>query len=213
MSGAGASGVVSKKKSTHAAEQDRADVAEARRNWFANVGEVCVKDLIFIDEFGATTNMQRAYGRALRGERVVSKVPHGHWKTLSTIAAMSSQGMVASASFDGATDAATFVAFIRDAVVPLLRPGQVVVMDNLACHKNPEVARQIESHGARLIYLPPYSPDFNPIELAFSKVKTFLRKLARRTVDALFTAIAQALALIMPGDATNYMIYRGYSLQ
>lgn len=156
--------------------------------------------------------MQRRYGRGPRGERVLSKVPHGHWKTISTIAAMGGQGMVASASFDGATDALTFAAFIRDAVVPVLRPGQVVVMDNLACHKHPDVARAIHACGARLVYLPPYSPDLNPIELAISKVKTILRTLARRSVDALFTAIASALAAVTENDATNYMLHRGYTL-
>jgi len=143
---------------------------------------------------------------------VFSKVPHGHWKTLSTIAAMSAQGMVASASFDGATDTATFLAFIRDAVVPVLHPGQIVVMDNLACHKDSEIALMLRSCGARLLYLPPYSPDLNPIELAISKIKTLLRKLARRSVDSLFAAIAEALASISSTDATHYMLYRGYPL-
>ncbi len=156
--------------------------------------------------------MQRLYGRGPRGQRVFSKVPHGHWKTISTIAAMSSQGMVASASFDGATDTPTFIAFIRGAVVPALQPGQVVVMDNLACHKDSEIARLLNDCGAKLLYLPPYSPDLNPIELAISKIKTLLRKLARRSVDTLFTAIAEALASISSTDATHYMLHRGYPL-
>jgi len=120
--------------------------------------------------------------------------------------------MVASASFDGATDAATFAAFIQDALVPILLPGQVVVMDNLSCHKGPSVAPMIERTGARVVYLPPYSPDLNPIELAFSKIKSLLRKFARRTVDSLFAAIAEALASITCADATNYMLHRGYTL-
>jgi transposase len=157
--------------------------------------------------------MQRLYGRAPRGQRVQSKVPHGHWKTISTIAAMSPQGIVAASSFDGATDEAIFRQFIAEALVPQLKPGQVVVMDNLACHKRPKIRELIEGCGARVLYLPPYSPDFNPIEMAISKIKTLLRKLARRTVDGLLTAISAALASITAADAIHYMLHCGYPLQ
>jgi len=157
--------------------------------------------------------MQRLYGRAAGGQRVPSKVPHGHWKTISTIAAMSSQGMVAASSFDGATDEAIFRNFVAEVLVPQLKAGQVVVLDNLACHKRPKIAELIAGCGARVVYLPPYSPDLNPIEMAISKVKTLLRKLARRTVDALFAAISTALASITAEDATHYMLHRGYSLR
>ena len=166
-----------------------------------------------IDEFGATTAMQRAYGRAPPGERVVAAVPHGHWTVVSTIAAMTVDGVIASASFDGATDTDVFVAFVREALVPALAPGQVVVMDNLAPHKAPAVGRLIASAGARLLLLPPYSPDFNPIEQAISKVKTVLRKLAPRTPDGLYDGIGEALASVTPADATAYFRDCGYVLR
>ena len=184
-----------------------------RDTWFQRLGEVRVGQLVFIDEFGATTTMQRTHGRAAPGERVVSRVPHGHWKVLSTIAAMTVNGITVSATFDGATDADTFIAFVREGLVPMLVPGQVVVLDNLSAHKTPEVRRLIESAGARLAPLPPYSPDLNPIELAISKIKTVLRKLARRSVDGLMSGIGDALGSITADDALSYLAYRGYTLR
>lgn len=169
--------------------------------------------LVFIDEFGASTQMQRTHGRAPKGQRVVAKVPHGHWKSISTIAAMTTRGMTACASFDGATDAELFALFVREALVPTLVPGQIVVLDNLSAHKTPIVKRMVEEAGARLLPLPPYSPDLNPIEQAISKVKTILRSMARREVKALFTAIKQALASISKDDAIAYMRHSGYPLQ
>ena len=184
----------------------------ARDLWFGRFADVRVDQLVFIDEFGATTTMQRTHGRAPPGERVVSKVPHGHWKVISTIAAMTVGGIGASASFDGATDTELFVTFVREALLPTLVPGQVVVMDNLPAHKSPQVDRLIESAGCRVLRLPPYSPDFNPIEQAISKVKSVLRKLAHRSVDGLFEGIAQALGSISPTDALHYIAHGGYSL-
>ena len=185
----------------------------ARDAWFGRVAGVRLDQLVLLDEFGATTQMQRTHGRAPPGERVVAAVPHGHWKVISTTAAMTVRGIVAAASFDGATDADLFVAFVRDGLVPVLRPGHVVVMDNLAPHKVPGVARLVGSAGARVLLLPPYSPDFNPIEQAFSKVKSVLRKLARRTVDGLFDGIGQALASVTPADAAAYIRHSGYTLR
>ena len=183
---------------------------DARDAWFEQFADVRLDRLVFVDEFGAATNMQRTHGRAPPGKRVVSKVPHGHWKTISTIAALTVKGIVASASFDGATDTELFVAFIAEALVPTLRPGQVVVMDNLQPHKSPQVRRLVEATGARLILLPPYSPDFNPIEQAISKVKAALRSLAKREVEALFDGIGEALALVTAEDARNYITHCGY---
>ncbi len=183
-----------------------------RASWFEQFADVRVDQLVFIDEFGATTTMQRTHGRAPPGERVVSRVPHGHWKVLSTIAAMTVGGISVSATFDGATDADTFAAFVREGLVPTLFPGQVVVLDNLSSHKAPEVRRLVESAGATLLLLPPYSPDFNPIELAISKIKTVLRTLARRSVDGVMTGIGEALGSITPNDALHYIAYRGYLL-
>jgi len=186
-------------------------VKAARDMWFEQFAGVRVNQLVFLDEFGATTTMQRTHGRAAPGERVVTKVPHGHWKMISTIAAMSVNGIVASGSFDGATDTELFVAFVREALLPVLEPGQVLVMDNLPAHKSPQVDRLVESVGARVLRLPPYSPDFNPIEMAISKIKTVLRKLARRSVDGLFTGIGDALGSIRSTDALNYIAHWGYA--
>lgn len=172
-----------------------------------------VGQLVFLDEFGATTTMQRTHGRAPPGTRVVARVPHGHWKVLSTIAAMTVRGMVAAATFDGATDADTFVAFVREGLVPALAPGQVVVLDNLSAHHVPDVRRLVESAGATLLPLPPYSPDLNPIEQAISKIKTVLRKLARRDVGGLLDGIAEALGSIRADDALGYIAHSGYAVR
>ena len=130
---------------------------------------------------------------------------------ISTIAAMSINGVVASGSFDGATDTELFVTFVREALVPLLKPGQVLVMDNLPAHKSSQIDRLVEATCARVLRLPPYSPDFNPIEMAISKIKTLLRALARRSVDGLFNAIGEALESIRPTDALNYIAHCGYA--
>jgi transposase len=142
---------------------------------------------------------------------VVCKTPRGHWKVLSTIAAMTARGMLGYGTFDGATDTETFLTFVRDGLVPHLRPGQVVVLDNLPAHKSPKVGEMIESAGARVLRLPPYSPDFNPIEMAISKIKSLLRKLARRTVDALMQAIGEAVAAVTAADALGFIRHCGYA--
>ena len=166
---------------------------------------------VFLDEFGAATNMARTHARGPRGRRVVCKTPHGHWKILSTIAALSVHGMLGCATFDGATDTETFLLFLREGLVPHLRPGQVVVLDNLPAHKSPTVDALIASAGARVLRLPPYSPDFNPIEMAISKIKSILRKLARRTVDSLLSAIGDAVASITAADAIGFIRHCGYA--
>ena len=167
--------------------------------------------LVFIDEFGAATNMTRTRARGPRGRRVVCKTPHGHWKTISTIAALTTRGMLGFASFDGATDTDTFLTFVRDGLAPNLEAGQVVVLDNLPAHKSPKIDELIESVGARVMRLPPYSPDFNPIEMAISKIKAVLRRLARRTVDTLFQAIADAMDSITATDAVHFIRHCGYA--
>jgi transposase len=185
-------------------------VKAQRAKWFEQFADVRLNQLVFLDEFGATTTMQRTHGRAPRGERVVSKVPHGHWKVLSTIAAMTVGGISVSATFDGATDADTFVAFVREGLAPTLAAGQVVVLDNLSAHKAAAVKQLVESAGATLLPLPPYSPDLNPIELAISKIKTVLRSLARRSVNGVMSGIGEALGSITPEDALHYIMHRGY---
>jgi transposase len=172
---------------------------------------VKLADLVFLDEFGAATNMSRPRARSPRGSRAVGTVPRGHWKVLSTIAAMTVGGMLCCGTFDGATDGDTFAAFVRDGLVPVLRRGQVVVMDNLAAHKSPAVAALVAAAGARVLYLPPYSPDLNPIEMAIAKVKALLNAEGARTVPDLLTAIGDAVAAITPDDAFGFVRHSGYA--
>lgn len=183
----------------------------AREAWFETFAEVKLDQLVFIDEFGASTNMSRTHARAPVGKRAVSKEPHGHWKMISTIAAMTTRGMVAAASFDGATDTELFLEFVRQELLPQLKPGQVVVLDNLPAHKSLKIDELVAAAGCTVLRLPPYSPDFNPIEMAISKVKVVLRSLARRTVGALFAAIDEALRRITVADAVAFIKHCGYS--
>jgi transposase len=155
--------------------------------------------------------MTRSRARGPRGQRIVSKTPHGHWKTLSTVAAMTTCGMLTGCTFDAAVDTEMFLAFVEQMLVPKLHPGQVVVLDNLPAHKSPRIDQLIEAAGARVLRLPPYSPDFNPIEMAISKIKTLLRKLARRTVGDVMEAIGQALASITADDAMHFIRHCGYA--
>jgi transposase len=145
------------------------------------------------------------------GQRIVCKTPHGHWKTLSTIAAMSVRGIITAMVFDGATNTEAFVTFVEYFLVPVLSTGQVVVLDNLSAHKSPRVTALIEACGASVMYLPPYSPDFNPIEMAISKTKAVLRKLARRDVQGLHDGIGEALTSITPDDACAYIRHCRYN--
>jgi transposase len=154
--------------------------------------------------------MARRYGRAQRGARVVAAVPHGHWKTTTFLAALRHDGLTAPCVFDGAINGARFLAYVEQALAPTLRAGDIVVLDNLKAHKVKGVREAIEAAGAQLRYLPPYSPDFNPIEQAFAKLKALLRTAARRTVDALWRAIGHALDAFSPAQCTNYFANAGY---
>jgi len=154
--------------------------------------------------------MTRRYARGPRGQRVVCRTPHGHWKILSTIAALDLKGIRTSCCFDSAIDTEMFVAFVETFLVPTLKPGQVVVMDNLPAHMSPRIDQLVEAVGARVIRLPPYSPDFNPIEMAISKMKSLLRKLARRSIDELVSAIGQSTLAITPQDARGFIKHCGY---
>ncbi len=184
---------------------------EARGAWFEKFAGVAADRLVFLDEFGASTRMARTHALAPVGQRAVCKVPHGHWKMISTIAAMSTRGIVASASFDDATDTELFPAFVGEALAPQLRPGQVVVMDNLSAHKSKRVDGLIEAAGCTVLRLPPYSPDYNPIEMAISKVKRLLRSLAERELGALFRGIGEVLETVTPDDAANFIAHCGYA--
>ena len=157
--------------------------------------------------------MARRYGRALRGQRCRAPVPHGHWKTITFVGALRLEGMTAPMVLDGAMHGAAFLAYVEQVLVPTLKPGDIVVMDNLPAHKPLAVRRAIEAAGAELRFLPPYSPDFNPIEMAFSKLKALLKKAAARTLDELFDAIAKGIDTFTPQECQNYFAAAGYELE
>ena len=165
---------------------------------------------MFIDETGVSTKMARLRGRAPRGERCRSPIPHGHWKTTTLVAALTLCGLVAPMTLDGPMNGAAFLAYVEQMLVPALRPGQIVVMDNLPAHKIAAVRHAIHAAGARLWFLPPYSPDFNPIENVFAKLKAILRKAAPRTVPNLTEAVANALNQVTPGECANCFQAAGY---
>lgn len=181
-----------------------------RRAWFDGQADLDPDRLVFIDETWAKTNMARTHGRCPRGERLRLGIPHGHWKTTTFVGALTLRGMIAPFVIDGAINRASFEAYVEKVLVPELRPGDVVVMDNLSSHKGPRTRALIEAAGARLLFLPPYSPDFNPIENAFAKLKALLRKAAERTVDALWSAIGRILGLFTPVECANYFSACGY---
>ena len=179
-----------------------------RQAWFD--GHLDPERLVFIDETWASTNMARRYGRAPRGERLRVGIPHGHWKTTTFVAGLTCRGMIAPFVLDGAINRDAFETYVACVLVPALGPGDVVIMDNLSSHKSPAVRAMIEAAGANLLYLPPYSPDFNPIENAFSKLKAHLRKAAERTVDGLWTAIGGLVRTFTPAECANYFAAAGY---
>jgi transposase len=201
------------KKSLRAAEQDRPDVAAARTEWASNQAELDPDHLVFIDETGTSTNMVRQRGRAPRGERLVGKVPQGHWKTTTFVAALRSTALTAPGVIDGPMNGNAFVAYVEQVLAPSLKPGDIVVMDNLSAHKVPGVRQAIDAAGARLLYLPPYSPDFNPIEHLFAKLKALLRKAGERSVPGLWNRIAELLDAFTAAECTNYFRSAGYAPQ
>jgi transposase len=165
---------------------------------------------VFVDESGVTTDLLRRYARSPRGHRISDHTPCSHWQTHTVVAALRPTELGAAAVFDGPIDNATFRAYVEQVLVPTLRPGDVVVLDNLAAHKQPEVRVAIAQAGAHLRFLPPYSPDFNPIELAFAKLKAFLRAVRPRTFDHVCELIAAALRLFMPDECAHYVKHCGY---
>jgi transposase len=212
MSGVDAVGVVSKKKSLIAAERDRPDVTRRRRHFMIARRFVAPHSLVFLDESGAQTNLTPRYGRAPIGQRCIDRTPHGHWKTMTLLSAIRLAGVVPEATLliDGPMNAATFLAYTEQCLCPSLRPGDVVIMDNLASHKAAGVAEAIEAVDASVWYLPPYSPDLNPIEKMWSKVKAWLRRIAARTFDALTPAIATVLDTVSASECVNYFRSCGY---
>jgi transposase len=165
---------------------------------------------VFLDECGVTTDLLRRYGRSPRGTRLHDHTPCSHWQTHTVVVGLRLEGLTAPAVFDGPIDTPTFRAYIEQVLVPTLRAGDVVVLDNLAVHKQPEVRAAIEAAGARVRFLPPYSPDFNPIEQAFAKLKAFLRAARPRSFDQVCDLIAAALTLFSSDECANYVRHSGY---
>jgi transposase len=199
-----------KKKTLHAAEQNRPDVAQARTEWRERQPSLTSARLVFIDETWAKTNMVRLRGRCKRGTRLIDTTPHGHWKTSTFIAALREDGLVAPAVFDGPINADLFLCYVEQVLVPTLRSGDIVVMDNLASHKKPAVRQAIEATGATLLFLPAYSPDLNPIEQVFAKLKALLRKMALRSVEALWKALGSITGCVSPQECKNFVRHAGY---
>ena len=185
-------------------------MAAARLRWRRDQVTLDPTKLVFIDETWAKTNMARLYGRCAKGQRLVCPVPHGHWKTTTFIAGLRHNAITAPLVIDRPMNGVIFKAYVERMLAPTLSPGDIVVMDNLSSHKIDGVRQAIEDRGAKLLYLPPYSPDFNPIEMAFVKLKALLRKAAERTVDALWDTIGETLDTFTPQECVNYFKHAGY---
>jgi transposase len=186
-------------------------VAEARRAFIRRQPALDPERLVFSDETSATTNMTRRLGRCARGLRLLAPVPQGHWKTTTLVAGLRTTGITAPYVLDGAMNGTTFRAYVEPMLAPTLSPDDIVVLDNLPCHKVAGIQEAIESRQARLLYLPPYSPDLNPIEQAFAKLKALLRKAGERTRDGLWSAIEHILTLYSPDECRNLFRNSGYS--
>lgn len=178
--------------------------------WFEAQLDLDPARLVFIDETWASTNMARSHGRAPRGQRLRAAIPHGHWKTTTLVAGLRTSGMVAPMVLDGPINGELFQDYVDQVLVPELRPSDIVVMDNLGSHKGAGIKAAIEAVGASLLYLPPYSPDFNPIENAFAKLKAMLRKASERTIDGLWTAIGRIIETFTPTECANYFAAAAY---
>lgn len=184
----------------------------ARHAWKVAQPSLEAARLVFIDETGTATNMARLRGRCRRGQRLVDRVPHGHWKTTTFVAGLRHNGLTAPLVVDCPMNGDIFRAYINQCLVPTLKPGDIVVMDNLASHKVDGIRTAIEAAGSKLIYLPPYSPDFNPIEQVFAKLKALLRKAAKRSIPALWDEIGDLLDAFPPNECQNYFRHSGYAL-
>lgn len=194
-----------------ASEQDRPDVARRRAWWRKYQARIDPRRLVFIDETWAKTNMARTHGWNRRGAPLIAKVPHGHWKTLTFLAALRHDRIAAPCVFDGPINGKSFLAYVRQFLVPTLKPGDVVVMDNLGSHKSRCVRAAIRTVGAKLFFLPPYSPDLNPIEQVFAKLKRLLRKAEERTVQHTWQRVGQLLQCFAPQECAAYIKNAGYA--
>jgi len=186
-------------------------VAAARQGWKADQPGLDAKRLVFIDETGTSTKMVRTHGRCRHGQRLIGKVPWGHWKTTTFTAALRCDGLVAPFVLEGPMNGEAFLIYVNTVLVPNLSKGDIIVIDNLSAHKVAGVRAAIEGSGAILLYLPPYSPDLNPIEMAFAKLKALLRKAAARTRDSLWDAITDVLSAFTPEECANYLAHAGYA--
>ena len=182
----------------------------ARKAWTENQANLDPERLIFIDESGLSTKMARLRGWAPEGERCHAAIPHGHWKTITFVGGLTLSGVIAPMLLDGPMDGECFRAWVEQMLAPWLNPGDIVIMDNLPAHKVAGIRQAINKTGACLLYLPPYSPDLNPIENAFAKLKALVRAAAARTYDALEVAAAQAISKLQPADCANFFTHAGY---
>jgi len=194
----------------YAAEQKRADVIRERRRWVRQQGMFDPARLVFIDETSTNTAMVRLRGRSASGERLIDYAPRGHWKTMTFVGALRQRRMTAPFVLEGAMTGPLFLGYVKQYLVPTLKRGDIVMMDNLPVHKVAGVKEAIEAAGATLIYLPPYSPDLNPIEMAFSKVKAHLRQAAERTIDGLLGRIGRIVKTFTPQECRNFFRHSGY---
>jgi putative transposase len=194
-----------------ASERDRPDVARRRAQWTERQDQIDPERLVFIDETWIKTNMEPLRGWAPLGERLIAKVPHGHWKTSTFIAALRCDRIEAPWILDGPVDAETFKTYVEKVLTPTLKPGDLVIMDNLGSHKGKAVRKAIRAAGAKLIFLPKYSPDLNPIEQVFAKLKHLLRKAAERTIEALTAAVGELLGAFTAEECANYFANSGYA--
>ena len=185
-------------------EQGRPDILKRRLDWFDDQLDLDPAKLVFIDETGLSTKMARLRGRAPRGERCRAGVPHGHWKTTTFTGALRLTGMTAPFVYDGAMNGTVFLAYVEQVLAPTLSSGDIVVMDNLPAHKASSVREAIEAVGAELRFLPPYSPDFNPIENAFARLKAMLRAKAERSISALWDTVGDLIDAFKPDECANY---------
>lgn len=198
------------KKTALASEQERPDIARKRKRWKARQGSVDLKRLVFIDETWAKTNMAPLRGWAARGQRLIGHAPFGHWNTMTFVGALRHDGIIAPWVIDGPINGDSFRTYVEQVLVPELRPDDIVVMDNLGSHKAPAIRQAIRAAGAKLFYLPAYSPDLNPIEQVIAKLKHLLRKAAERTKEDVWRRIGSLLEQFTPQECENYIRNSGY---
>jgi transposase len=203
--------VCASKKTLFAVEQSRADVARRRKRWKGFMGQLDPHRLVFIDETWIKTNMAPLRGWGPRGKRLHGFAPHGHWRTLTFLAALRCDGLTAPCVFDGPINGQCFRAYVDQILVPTLKPGDIVVMDNLGSHKSKAVRDAIRAAGARLWFLPPYSPDLNPIEQTFAKIKHWMRIAQKRSIEETWRYVGNLVATIKPEECANYMRNAGYA--